>query len=227
MVGWATLMTDLKGLISLAFSRSGKPEILWICVGNKDRSYSLLKHLINSMVASPEKDRLALSVADCGSTDIPDLESEIRKIWTGELIFSSVAVPFERAAAFNRAVEQAGGELVFICDADVSIPGNLAKQAKRYVSHSTAWFPVCQWQLEKGKPDWKWFSAGTGLCAFTKTQLRKTGMLDTAFKDWGKEDWDLFFRCYRSGIMPLRSRCSGLYHHWHPPSKPADYVNMF
>jgi hypothetical protein len=54
-----------------------------------------------------------------------------------------------------------------------------------------------------------------------------TGVLDEKYSSWGKEDWDLFFRFYKAGIMPLRTRVKGLYHHWHTPSRPADFKKMF
>jgi glycosyltransferase involved in cell wall biosynthesis len=229
MVGWATLLTDIKGLFSVSVQafRKKEKEVIWVCTGNKNRSKALLENLVSSLAKCKNAERLALSVADCESTDIADLETEIRKIWKGKLVFSSWDYEFHRSSCFNRALKQAKGNVVFVCDADISVPVNIVDKIDRYVTADTAWFPVCQWQKNAGNRKWKWFSAGTGIFASTWEQLLETGLYDETFLEWGKEDWDLFFRFYKAGIMPLRTRTKGLYHHWHPSSKPEDYTNMF
>lgn len=201
--------------------------MIWICTGNKNRSSSLLKHLVASAAGLPDSSKFGLSVFDCGSDDIEELEIEIRKIWIGPLVFHSEKTEFSRSLAFNKAIAQCPGNLVFVCDADISLPENLHQKITQFCSRNSAWFPVCQWQLNESDTDWKWFSAGTGIFAATKKQLRITGLLNENMKNWGGEDWDLFFRFYKSGIMPLRSRCDGLYHHWHQPTKPENFQNIF
>lgn len=228
-IGWQTIWTDIAGVVSL-ITRSGvikKKDIIWICVGNKNRSSSLLKYLVKSLADCEENSNLALSVADCNSTDVSDLENEIKKIWKGPLIFTVKDEPFARSVVFNRAVNQANGEIIFVCDADVSLPKNLVPRIRKYVTSKSAWFPICQYQQSEYGKDWKWLTSGTGLFAATSAHLRKTGLYDESIKSWGKEDWDLFFRFYSAEIMPYRSRCIGLLHHWHPSEKPEDYVNMF
>jgi hypothetical protein len=226
-VGWQTLWTDLEGLISVFLGLFTVPskEVIWVCVGNKNRSEFLIKYLIKSLSECTNAQQLALSVADCGSTDIVNLELEIRKIWKGTLVFSSVNEEFQRSRAFNRAIAQ--GDLVFVCDADLSVPKTLITSIRKHLTKHSAWFPICQWQEEPDRQNWKWFSAGTGIFAASQLQLSKVGKYSEVFVGWGKEDWDLFFRFYAAEIMPIRTRCRQLYHHWHPLSKPSDFENAF
>ncbi|MBS3915169.1 MAG: hypothetical protein KG003_11765 [Bacteroidetes bacterium] len=228
-VGWSTIFTDISGIFILFFHRIFpiKNEKIWICVGVKNRGQYLLDYLVTSMNKAEQADQLALSIADCNSHDIPDLENKIREIWKGELIFHSENSAFTRAKTFNRAIKNSKGNLVFVCDADITLPQNIVQTIRRNTTKKTAWFPICQWQLEDTKPEWKWLSAGTGLFSTYKNNLDKTGLYDEQIQSWGKEDWDLFFRFYKYGIFPFRSRCKGLYHHWHQSSRPENYVNLF
>lgn len=227
-MGLRSYRTDLAGIFSLlknAFLPT--PDyIIWICTGNFNRSRSLINNLISS-AAALNNSAIGFSIADCNSTDSDDLEAEIRKIWKGPLVFSKNQVVFTRASAFNKAIEQAGGNHLFVCDADISLPVDFVKRYRRYTGKKLAWFPVCQWQLKENSTDWKWFTAGTGIFGATREQFEAAGRYNEEFKQWGKEDWDLFFRFYRCGIMPLRTRTRGIWHHWHPPSKPAGFKAMF
>lgn len=224
--GWSSLLTDIQGFMWVLFSRKKAPQKIWVCVGVKNRSHALLEHLIPSL-SKLNSNRISLSIADLGSTDVDDLESEIRKQWSGELVYSSVQDDFSRAKAFNLAIQQKGEGLLCVCDADISVPLNLIGCIDRYVTRKSAWFPICQWQLEPGTTAWKWFSAGTGIFVAEDAHVKATGVLDEKYTSWGKEDWDLFFRFYKAGILPLRTRAAGLYHHWHTPSQPADFEKLF
>lgn len=229
MVGWQTLWTDMEGLVSIIL-QGIKPKTkttIWVCVANKNRSEYLLKYLVNSLAGNPQKGLFGLSVVDCMSSDILNLESEIKAIWKGPLVFSQKEMDFSRSKTLNIAINQAPGNLVFVCDADISLPENLAQKIYKNTTERTAWFPVCQWQLAPENNDWKWFTAGTGVFSAYKKQLQLCGMFNEDILSWGKEDWDLFFRFYKNGTMPYRSRCIGLYHHWHESNKPEDYENMF
>lgn len=230
MVGYRTLMVDLIGMVQIAINlifKKNTNATIWICTGNYNRSEALLKYLISSMSKLNKKHRFGLSVVDCNSTDIENLEEKIREIWSGPFVYSTFHTEFSRAAVFNQAIEQATGDWVFVCDADISLPQNLIAEIQKYVNSKTAWFPVCQWQNNPESRDWKWFSAGTGIFAASKQQLSLIGLYNTRYKSWGHEDWDLFFRFYFAHIMPVRTRCSGLYHHWHTPSKPENFKKMF
>jgi hypothetical protein len=91
--------------------------------------------------------------SDCNSDDVPNLEVEIRKIWQGKLIFSSESAQFTRSFFFfNKAVKQSHHDILFICDADFSMPTDLVLSCNKYtlgnigmVSHSV--------YLYKNKPN--------------------------------------------------------------------------
>lgn len=226
MVGWNTLWTDIVGLWHLLLGKKNTATI-WVCTGNFNRSDYLLKHLIPSMNAAQNHANLALCVADCGSTDVDNLEQRIQELWKGTLVFDKQPETFARAKVFNRAIRLAQGDAIFVCDTDMELPVDIVSQIQKHLTAKTAFFPICQWQLNAETTDWKWFPASTGMFAACKTHLLKTGVLDEKYTTWGKEDWDLFFRFYQAGIMPYRKKVHGLYHHWHASLQPADYTNMF
>ncbi len=225
-VGWGSIFTDLRGFMSRIFVPK-TDEIIWICVGNYNRSQALLQNLVSSLATVDRPSAFGLSVVDCNSSDVEKVETEIKKIWPGPLIINQINIPFSRSLVFNKSIQQASGNNVFVCDADMRLPKNLDDLYRRNVRKNSAWFPICQWQIEADKADWRWFTEGTGIFGATKKQLEKTGYYNEEIKTWGKEDWDLFFRFYKAGIAPFRSRTEGLYHSWHPPTKPADFVKMF
>ncbi len=225
-VGWGSLWVDFTGWVSRKTNKKNH-EVVWICVGNFNRSHSLLNNLIASVSKINHPEKIGFSIFDCGSTDAADLKMEIEKIWKGGLVFNQEKVHFSRSSAFNAAIKQAPGELIFVCDADIQLPPNFLDEIYRNVSTNSVWFPICQWQLEDGKAQWRWFTEGTGIFAATKKQLQKTGVYNLEFTTWGKEDWDLFFRFYQAGIVPHRTKCIGLYHVWHPSSKPDGFVKLF
>ena len=226
MVGYGTILTDLKGYFNLL--RAKKPEgKIWICVGNHNRSKPLLDWLVGSLKGIKNNSEIGLSVFDCASEDVAELEMEIIKIWNGDLIFSSEKIKFTRASAFNRAMQQAPGDWLFVADADISLPVNFVEVYKNNVRQDVAWFPVTEYELDEDGKDWKWYEGGTGIFGANKNALAIVNYYDEKFTDWGKEDWDLFFRLYKNGIAPLRIRVNGLRHHWHPSSMPENYKKWF
>jgi len=226
IVGYYTLLTDLKGLLHLCFS-SNPNEKLWICIGIYNRTEKLLNELIPSLLKTSNPSKIALSIVDCGSDDFEILKSKIQKNWPHELIISQKVQPFSRAAIFNLAIKQAPGNFIMTMDADMKVPENLYSQAKKQVRKGRAWFPICQWQMEENKGDWRWFTEGTGIFAALKSDFEKAGCYNEDFKEWGKEDWDLFFAFYRNGISPARNKQKGLYHTWHKSLKPEGFEKWF
>ncbi len=225
LLGYGTIITDLKGVCGLGFGQKSR-ETIWVCVGLKDRSENL-KRLVTNLQQINRNGAFALSIYDQGSADAENLFAWLKENWKSELIWNSHPADFTRASAFNKAIEQAKGDLVFACDADMTLPENLEQRIRQYVRPGSGWFPVCQSQIGAESPDWKWLSAGTGLVAGHKKWHAKALFYDEKFRSWGGEDWDMFFRFYRSSLMPLRTRCEGLYHHWHPSLRPEDYENLF
>lgn len=221
----STIVTDLRGFAGLVFQPKCS-DTIWVCVGIKDRSDNL-KRMVESLGKINCNGVFALSVYDQGSADADQLQEWLEQHWKGALAWQSVPATFTRAVACNRAISQAKGDLIFVCDADMTLPANLEKHIRRFVRHSSAWFPVCQSQLSPGKTDWKWLTAGTGLFAGHRQWHTKALTYNENYTQWGGEDWDMFFRFYQNGIMPLRTRCADLYHHWHPSLEPPDYKPVF
>lgn len=235
MLGYKTWFIDIRGCVEWLFNQIKIQFVplkeVTICTGLFNRSLSFQKHLLASLQSINYPEKVTLSVFDCKSTDVEALESEIRKTWKGKLIFRAEKVNFSRSYAFNQAIYMAQTELLFICDADVSVPVDLVKKCNRNVSKHLAWFPVCFW-LKEGKSTFAsengtFFTEGTGLFACSKKQISKTGAYDQNFTTWGKEDWDIFFRFYKNGIMPFRTRENELLHHWHESQKPTDFTPLF
>ncbi len=225
ILGYGTFICDLKGLFSMVFGKKSK-ETIWVCVGLKDRTENF-KRLVESLTVIHKNQNFALSVHDQCSADSRELELWLKANWPGKLIWSSEKADFNRSRAFNRAMYQATGNLVFICDADITLPPNLEQLIRKYTRPSTAWFPICQWQLKHDSREWMWFTKGAGLFSAHKIWHKNSLGYDESITGWGGEDWNQFFRMYKGGVMPLRTRCTGLYHHWHEPTEPQDWKKLF
>ncbi|MEZ4804054.1 MAG: hypothetical protein R2852_00815 [Bacteroidia bacterium] len=148
-IGYSTLFLDMRAYLSVFFKTSRKQKIT-ICVGVKNRSENLLSFLITSMNACKDKDLLALSIYDCGSTDVQDLKTSIQDIWEGDLKFETSDQDFARTISFNGAVKMADTELVLICDADMSLPADIVSKVVKYTGKFSAWFPVVWYTNEDG-----------------------------------------------------------------------------
>jgi glycosyltransferase involved in cell wall biosynthesis len=190
-----------------------------ICVGIKNRTKALMDCLIQSMNNCIDNDMLSLSIFDCGSTDIIDLENVIKQNWKGNLYFSKEDRKFSRSYAFNRAIEQCRTNYVFICDADISIPIDFVRKFRENVDICKTWFPIC-FSLLRGKEKiidednngW-WREKGFGMVGIHKSTFNNSGNLNENFIKWGGEDNDLYNRV--NGIK-IRENCIGLFHNWHP-----------
>jgi hypothetical protein len=165
-------------------------------------------------------------VFDCGSTDTPNLQERIQEIYKGQLIFRSEPIDFTRSSSFNKAVKQANNELIFICDADFSLPKKLVQLIANYTSAHTFWFPIV-FYLYKNKPavfhpnngEWMLYG-GKGIVGCYKKDYEKVGCLDEQFTSWGGEDEAFYLNCYASKMNIIRTRENQLLHHWHPSFNP-------
>jgi hypothetical protein len=185
-----------------------------------------LKYFLPSLNKINHKDLIELSVFDCNSNDTPNLENEIRKVWLGQLIFKSEDVPFTRSFTFNKAVEQSQKEILFICDADFSLPQDLVVICNKCTLGKLVWFPIV-FYLYKNKPNvfdkshGEWMQwGGKGILACKRKYFLKIGGLDESFKKWGQEDEDLWMKFYKAGNYMIRYKERGLLHHWHPSLNP-------
>jgi glycosyltransferase involved in cell wall biosynthesis len=234
-LGFKTLWIEFKGLLSLTFYRlfvlifSPKLKPISICTGLKNRSSNYLDIFLESVSKLEHKKLIELSVFDCASDDIFNLETEIRKKWKGKLVFNRQKVRFSRSFAFNKAVVQCNNSLVFICDADMSLPKNLVKQCNLFVISKNVWFPIC-YNLNKGyrfgskKIKGQWYPVGKGMFGSRKSDFINIGMYNESIIEWGGEDWELWFRFYQNGFYPYRNKQKGLYHHYHKSLKPVKFA---
>jgi glycosyltransferase involved in cell wall biosynthesis len=189
-----------------------------VCVGLKNRTYSLINNLITSMNKCDDKHLLELSVCDCNTTDVLDLYKIIRRHWLGKLKFKQSSKAFSRAFSMNRAVENSTKKYVFICDADMSLPKDFILQYNKNVEKNKVWFPVCYSLLKNEKlvisesNGW-WRYNGFGMVGIYKKYYIKCGGINEKFVSWGGEDNDLYNRIPERNRV--RSNCFGLYHNWH------------
>ena len=219
---WRSWRTELRGLWSIA--RNGNRTVLQgvsICTGIKNRSQNYLNFVLGSVEQMNHPELIELCISDCASADIPGLEAKIRERWQGSLKFESLAVPFTRSSSFNRAVLLGTQPLIFIADADMTLPPDLVAQCNRWVTKNSVWFPICFW-LYQGRPaeisaeNGEWWPRGKGMLAARRNQWDSLGGYDESFTQWGGEDWELWSRFWARGLYPYRTRCAGLFHHWHP-----------
>lgn len=198
-----------------------KLQPISICTGIYNRSDNYLNQLLASLEHASNRELIELSVFDCCSTDVSDLETEIRKRWSGKLIFNSENVKFARSYTFNKAVDQASNEIIFICDADLSLPENIVSLCNQYTGKRVVWYPI-YFFLYKNKPaivskeNGEWEQYGSrGMLACTKRAYNHAGRLDEKYTVWGGEDTDLWARFHGLKYIVIRSRVRGMFHHWH------------
>jgi len=219
-----TLWTDMKGYFSICLKRK-KLEPITICTGLKNRSQNYL-HLLDSINQCQNKELIELSVFDCNSKDMNNLKREIESKWDGNLTFKNENINFTRAYTFNKAIKQSNTELVFICDADMSLPTNIVELLNKYISTKSSWFPI-SFHLDKNGENGKYKTEGKGIFATTKTQLKEVGFFNEEFTSWGDEDWEIFFRFYKNGIRPHRTWEQFLIHNYHESKRPEGYKSIY
>lgn len=176
-----------------------------VCVGVKERTKSLIDNLVASMNMCVGKEGLWLSVFECGGHSA----GEIHRRWSGGFIYGHSGGFFSRAYTLNRAISQSKhrSDLVFICDADMSLPVDFVEQFHENVSAARSWFPVCYSQTKR-EGGW-WRNGGFGMVGIHRGNF--PGFNET-FKTWGGEDNDLYDRVKTTKI---RKRCRGLVHRYH------------
>ncbi len=224
--GFYTVISDLLALVRTV--NPFKPELttISICVGLYNRSETFLQYFLPSIAQCENAQLIELSVFDCGSEDAVQLEQEIRLRFAGKVIFKSESHPFSRAFAFNKAVRQSSSELVFLCDADFSIPRDIVALCNNNTRNKAFWFPIV-FYLYKNKPEHfspkngEWMLwGGKGLVVCPKDAFERVGALNEDFTKWGGEDEEFWLRCYKFKQMVLRTKCKDLLHHWHPSLNP-------
>lgn len=224
-LGYHTLWSDIKGLYFFCryyFVSAPKKQKLSICLGNYNRSSMIRNYLVPALNTLERKENIELVITDFNSIDSAALKQFLIANWKGTLQFIEVDAPFSRARAINEAVKSASNELIFVCDADFSLPGNLLHLCYRFTLAKSIWFPIV-FYLYKNKPpiygkgNGEWMQwGGKGLMAIKRKQFLALGGLDQNFTHWGGEDEAFWLQCYHHKKVIIRSRCKGLLHHWHP-----------
>lgn len=228
-VGWFTLWSDLLGIL-IYILRIVKPksplQAITICTGIYNRSDNYLHHLLASLNKASHPELIELSIFDCESDDIADLSLRIKEQWKGKLTFKSEKIAFSRSYSFNKAVAQANTSIVFICDADLSVPSNIVQLCNNYVGAKMVWFPI-YFFLFKNKPifvskeNGVWEQYGSkGMFACTKQAYQEIGGLNEEYKVWGYEDTELWLRFHQANYIIIRNRQSQFFHHWHTTHNP-------
>lgn len=202
-----------------------KLKPITICTGIYNRSDNYLNHLLQSINQAKHQHLITLSVFDCNSNDIADLETAIRKHWQGDLIFNSENTKFSRAYTFNKAVSQSTTDIVFICDADLSLPKNIVAYCNFFTAPKRVWYPIFFF-LYKNKPaiiakqNGEWEQYGSkGMLACLKQDWENIGGLNQAYTVWGKEDTELWENFHKQQYTIVRNRAHIL-HHWHSSHNP-------
>jgi glycosyltransferase involved in cell wall biosynthesis len=227
--GIKTVWNDLIGIGYTLFRwvfPQKKLQPISICVGVYNRSDMLLNHLVPSIQKCADNHLIELSIFDCSSTDRNNLEIEIRKVYQGKLQFRSEPISFSRAKAFNRAIDQSLANLIFICDADFSLPSNLVQKVNNYVCEGKVWFPIVYY-LYKNKPpvyspkngEWMLWG-GKGIVGIHREDFVLSGRLDESYITWGAEDEAFWHNCHKKNRVVIRTREKELVHHWHPSLNP-------
>jgi len=198
-----------------------------ICVGTRNRSTSLLTNLIPSLNKCKLKKDIALSICNCHSDDIPNLESRIRKLWRGKLYYTNSKTKFTRSSSLNIAVRQSKEPILFICDCDISVPDNLVELMTKNITLNRVWYPIC-FSLYVNRPkiiqedNGKWRRLGFGIVGIHRKKFNAMKGYSETFKEWGGEDTYMYKST--TGTI-IRSQCEGLFHNWHP--EDLEYKNRY
>jgi hypothetical protein len=186
----------------------------------------LLQYFLPSLKLLANAAQIELVLVDFGSANFLVLKDRLENEWQGALKIVVIEEPFTRARAINVAVGAATGDLVFIADADFSLPKQLLKYCYHYTLGGRVWFPIVYY-LYKDKPakvarrNGEWMQwGGKGLLAIHKNSFLEMKGLNESFKSWGGEDEEFWVRCHAAKKIVLRNRCKGLLHHWHPSFNP-------
>ena len=232
--GWSTLIQDFSAIAAFCFYslfKFKKLKQISICVGIYNRSEIFVYGFLNSLQNVKNKNLIELSVFDCGSNDVENLELEIRKKWNGNLVFNQERIKFTRAKSFNKAVEQSSSEIIFVCDADMNIPEDIVSICNHYTSKKLVWYPIVFYVMKDMPPiisnsygHWMQFG-GKGMFASHKSEFLKVGKLNESFTEWGREDDDLWERFMKNGYKIIRNRQAGLIHNWHESFNPKYQVS--
>jgi len=132
---------------------------------------------------------------------------------------------WSRAAAINRGIEKATGDLILVIDADVIVPPHYVQShtealetpgvfTNNAVYHLDAGHPM-RWQHNRlvGLPG-KICPGGWSHCGFRKTDWERAGGYDEDYYGWGGEDDSFLRRLSQAGLRRAMLGCVPI-HLWH------------
>jgi glycosyltransferase involved in cell wall biosynthesis len=219
-----SLVNDWWGILLLLWYRLFPKRPLRpvsICTGIYNRSDNYLNQFLPSVLKAQHRELIELSVVDCHSTDIDNLEAAIQSNWKGSLLFNTTQKPFSRSTIFNKAVSQASHSIVFICDADMSVPENIVELCNNYTGKRRVWYPIIYFlfkdkpaKIGQGNGVWEEYSA-KGMVACLKENFKAIGGINEQYTSWGAEDYELWERFYQNGFVVISNKQKGMFHHWH------------
>jgi glycosyltransferase involved in cell wall biosynthesis len=233
-LGLHTLASDLKG-VALFIFRSLVPnkqlQPITICTGIYNRSDNYIHRLLESINQAEHPELIELSIVDCHSNDIDNLKEAIQQKWKGKLHFNFDNGTFARSRTFNKAVAQATTNIVFICDADLSLPPNIVQLCNNYVAPKQLWYPIYFFVYNKrpaiaNRHNGIWEQYGSkGMFACLKTDYENIGGLNESYTTWGHEDTELWERFHQARYVIIRNQQPNFMHHWHNTFNPK-YKHM-
>jgi len=199
--------------------RNKENNIISICVGLKNRTEMIMK-LIDSMNYCFDKEKLKLSIYDCGTEDI-DIKDKIKDKWKGKLIFTQEKIKFSRSYSVNMACKQAKTRYLFMCDIDMHLPKDFVRQYYNNVNYKSVWFPTCFKLFENkqkfiNEDNGIWLEDGHGIVGMTSNNFFDKCHLNEDFTEHGGEDNDLYYRILKKRKLKIiREKYIGLFHNWH------------
>jgi len=207
--------------LSVVVPTYNRSEVLRVCLA------SLARQTLSS-------DQFEVLVVDDGSTD--DTESVVRS-FQGALLVRYLRQPHNRgrAAARNRGIREATGDVVVFVDSDVfPVPGFLAAHRSVHLASPRA---VGRGPLlltnhlddPFGKPpllpDPSPAFLDTANASVRREHLLAAGGFDEEFRHYGWEDADLGLRLRRMGLRRVYDR-RALAYHYQPPATPESVPEL-
>jgi predicted glycosyltransferase involved in capsule biosynthesis len=137
----------------------------------------------------------------------------------------TAADKWSRAAALNRGIEAATGELILVIDADVIVPRNYVQSHREALATPGVYTNNPVYHLDKGHPtSWqheklvglpgKVCPGGWSHCGFRKSDWEKAGGYNEDYYGWGGEDDDFLRRLHGIGLKREMLGCVPV-HLWH------------
>jgi len=215
------------------WSRSMMGISVVTCLKNRFENF---RHMLASIERAEGPSDTEVVVVDFGSED-----GDVRRALQAAALrthYVGATPPFRRAKGLNLGFDQASGEVVFFCDADIIVPPAVFSKIRAIVKPDVCFFPICRnltGQLDLARPLesqlgepgalGEWRTVGYGMCAFHRDDFVRTARWNESYTRWGGEDRDMHDRAKKAGVRCVREKVPGLYHLHHPRS--GQFLNKY